>query len=242
MYKRQFESDISAHGPRHRKPINLFPRSFNNKTSAVDSNIATSELINRTDKYRKQYKEDISILAIDSTDRDLNKWPLSSEFEVLFAPTSGGVNDFEYIITDAYINQDFRNVKTIELTSAIIPANPAPGGDDITEYPYLLLSIPEIGGNLIGTNTVLSNAFAKLEFADQIGDFLHLPSDRYGRNIKNFNPHLTKFHKFTIRILKPDGTPFNFIGNLDPDDPITQVSLSFEITELDAILVPRGRR
>jgi len=146
-------------------------------------------------------------IIFDSKDRDLELYPLSTSFQVKFAPSP---NNYVYnAYSDSYgtlilseknivygsntqinIQETFDNIKSIKCTYASVPTNIiwyASQGPQVSELgsprsiycePYLYLVIPEIKGPYRGGNTLISNAFSKLGVDES--------SNNVGRFINNY--------------------------------------------------------
>ena len=97
------------------------------------------------------------------------------------------------------------NVVEVELVSLVmkIPPEDTKAPHKIKNYPYLLLTIPEIGGVYEGTNDNVSNSFHKIMDYSICNNFLKfLPADTDRGKI--FNPRVA-LNKLTIKITTPDG-------------------------------------
>jgi hypothetical protein len=165
------------------------------------------------DKY--EYKEHYVI--IDSKDRDRTKFPNPNNYTIQF---NNG--------TDGNIEEQFKNIVSIQLVDAIVP-------DAVTtDVPYLTLDIPELKSSYAGTNNHLSNTFALL-----------LPESRgtpYAR-CKFVSPALNKYrtpisslNKLTIQIKNSDGSFYSFgTDATPPTDPIVtlQSQLIFKFVTRD---------
>ena len=103
----------------------------------------------------------------------------------------------------------FVDVQKVELVSVIVPQHTV-DGDNVDDFPFLLLEIPEIGGIYEGTSMQTTKAFAKLRFADNLGAYREYRTTDMGeRFVKHFNP-IRSLDKITIRFLRPDGTLYDF--------------------------------
>lgn len=189
--------------------------------------------------FEKETKNNTFYLFIDTKDRDTKKWPTIEEFGFFF----GGQNvlswnkknidkdpkqEFsdqkypEYIDSQlGYIERDFNNVTSVELTEIIIPRK-TENGDNYQVYPYLLLDIEEFGNVYEGTNQFSSTAFGKVSFDKIIGNYAYYNSPENNHLIKKFNPRIS-LNKITVKIRKPNGELFRFgkyILNPETDTPI----------------------
>ena len=91
--------------------------------------------------------------------------------------------------------------------------------NDITQYPYLLLKVDEIGSNIYGTNTQMNSCFGFLISPEIIGDNAHysydesyetiIESGKTSQMTKIFSPRMD-LSRLTFHILKPDGELYEF--------------------------------
>lgn len=173
---------------------------------------------------------DPSYLAIDSHDRDRTKFANSNEYTIPFLTSeTNGTNRNRGNVP----GKRYKNVIAIDLISAVIP-NRAMVLDEI----YLILQIDELDDNTYdASNPSLNRGFAKLFFTPVSGTtkWLRIDKDNSDPLHKVFYPKpKASLDRLTIRILKRDGTPFNFgTDNALPADvnPDLQNSWTFRITE-----------
>lgn len=138
------------------------------------------------------------LVSIDSTDRNKEKFPNPNQFTVQLG-TSDGTG----------LMRAFVDVQKIELVSVIVPQHTV-DGDNVDDFPFLLLEIPEIGGIYEGTSMQTTRAFAKLRFADNLGAYReYRTTDAGERFVKRFSP-VRSLDRITIRFLRPDGTLYDF--------------------------------
>ncbi len=162
------------------------------------------------DLFEANTHEKVHYVAIDSRDRHRAVWPNSNEYQISFAPSSDALFNNE---NTGYINRDFSNVTSVQLTSVIIPRFSI-DGDCIDHYPYILLEIEELGGIYDGTNNSTSKAFCKITFDTVVGKYVHFSPQNYEPFIKHFNPRIS-LTRLTIRFLKPNGDLFDFGNSID---------------------------
>jgi len=162
------------------------------------------ETTNLTDVDFDEETIEVSFLvSIDSRDRDLTKWPNPNEYKIDFAPeTLRGDN------IKGYISRSFDNVVSVQLISAIFPKN-IDKGNNIEDYPYIILEVDELGSNYETTNDNSTNAFAQLTFDLDTGKYKKLIARNDYEYNKKFHPRIS-LNKFTIRIKTPTGEPYNF--------------------------------
>lgn len=142
-------------------------------------------------------REDIRYLvSIDSGDRDKKLHPLPNNFRIDMGDTNDTI-------------RGFRDVSTVEIVSVIVPKHTV-DGDNVDDYPYILLTIPELGGIYDATNAPAEKAFAKLRFANDLGAYReYRTTDSGERFIKKFNP-IRSLYRFTLQFTRPSGVPYNF--------------------------------
>jgi hypothetical protein len=173
---------------------------------------------------------DPSFLSIDSHDRDRTKYPNTNEYTIPFITSeTNGINNNRGNVP----GKRYKNVIAIDLISAVIP-NRA----NILDEIYLILQIDELDDNTYdASNPSLNRGFAKLFFTpvDGTTKWLRIDKDNSDPLHKVFYPKpKASLDRLTIRILKRDGTPFNFgTDNALPADvnPFLQNSWTFRITE-----------
>lgn len=149
----------------------------------------------RMSEEQYEYKEHYVI--IDSRDRDRTKYPNPNEYTVQF---NNGV--------DGNIEEQFRNIVSIELIDAIVP-------DAVTGLePYLTLDIPELNSSYAGTNNHLSNTFAVLEPETKGTPFARCkfvcPS------LNKYRTPLASLNKLTIQFKNYAGALYNFGTDTTP--------------------------
>jgi len=156
----------------------------------------------KKDIVKKEY-----FISIDSSDRNIAKWVHCNEYSIDLGGIHARSMNNQHSTSGA-IQSSFTNIESIELISAIVPKY-SDTGDQISNYPYLLLDIDEIPGIYKGTNMHTSNAFAKLRFQNDLGHFKEYTYNNGERFIQHFNP-IISLHRMTIRFRCPDGSLYNF--------------------------------
>jgi hypothetical protein len=175
------------------------------------------------------------IIAIDSKDRNMEKYPNPNEFSISFGYNDNIFSNENSKKEVGFIHKKLNNIKYVKLVSLVLPYK-TNEGDSIDNYPYLLLDIDEIGSKYEGTNRHLDNTFARIILDKKVGKWCTFSGDVNHEFIKYFNP-MIEISKFTIRIKKPDGTLFNF-GNSINTDIIsdTNIDITTDITtDIDTI-------
>lgn len=161
-------------------------------------------------------------IVVDSRNRNTTLYPNSNHFEFKFNPG----NSF----TGAALYKNFKNILEIKLVECILPNNFISNA----ETPYLILEIPELNDNLIGTSQQLSRAFTVL-FPERVitgCPFIQCRVNNMCYCFKKFDPPINTLHKMTIKFNRPDGTLYDDASFLGTDDT-NQVLLIFEITTVE---------
>jgi len=204
--------------------LNTQPQSQPQPSFAYNPDISSINIINKDslESINNKYydtnivnnNENTFMISIDSKDRNKEKFPNQNEFSINFGSNMNNVDinnlndDFKQ--EEGFINKKLNKIKSIKLISIIIPYKTF-DGDQIDNYPYLLLDIDELGGNYEGSNKSLSESFAKIFFDLKSNNWCSFTNNLNHNFIKNFNP-VIDINKLTFRFKKPDGTLFNF-GN-----------------------------
>lgn len=173
---------------------------------------------------------------VDSKDRDVERWPNINPFQFTLGPSSIDMTKMDDINS---IFRSFSNVHAVTIKKVIIP---------FTEqlFPYLLLTINELGSNMNSTNNNASNSFGYLSQPQIINDFAYFDfSESYDTLIQSGqNTHMTKIFsprielsRLTFSISQPNGDILNF------DDNEQSVVVEMQITclrkELDNTIIMR---
>ena len=172
-------------------------------TSTNDNSISNIE-------FEKETLQTTHLISIDSINRDISKYPKPNEFKINFNPVT-----MKNTILKGYIGKSFENVISVQLISAIFPKHIDNGGNNIEDYPYIILEIDELGGNYQSTNDNSSNAFAQISFDIDCGKYKKLISRTDKEYKKKFHPRIS-INSFTIRIKTPDGVLYNFGNHSEP--------------------------
>lgn len=173
----------------------------------------------------KNFCEKEYTVLIDSTQRDRNLHPSSSDFIVKIDP-----ND-EY--TGAILPRKYKNVKSIELVSAIYPNK-----NNVLSQPYLILSIDELtnGRKLDSTNGL--NGFM---ITPRIVTTTYLYSYVDEEPSKIFFDFQGKtIEQFTIKLLKSDGSVFSFGTDNNPPSDVDsglQTVFKFKIKTMEPNMI-----
>ena len=143
-----------------------------------------------------QLVDTFHLVSIDSSDRNVSLYPEPNDFTFRFGHDDSSL-------------RTFADVRAVELVSVVVPKHTV-DGDNVDDFPYLILEIPEIGGIYEGTNMHTGRAFAKLRFADDLGAYReYRTTDSGERFVKHFDP-LRSVTQLTIRFRRPDGQLYDF--------------------------------
>jgi hypothetical protein len=184
---------------------------FEYNTSQYDAN-------NFQNAYSSKFNEQLSIakeptvvyekvsnyLTISSKQRDIDSYP----------------NPNHYAIP---LNENFRNIHSIELLQAIIPAK-----NSVDAEPYLLLKIEELEDVMFSNDRNVSDAFAILQMAPPTtsGGFIQIDKRIHENTIKYFRSPKASLSKLTVTITDSDGAPFDF-GDDDINPPAKGLQNTF---------------
>ena len=151
------------------------------------------------------YNPIVNFLSINSIDRDFTLYPSPNSYTI-------------------YLDQEYRNVQSIELIDASIPDKNDPG-----QEPYLLLQVDQISNTIHSLNTPVQKAFAILKMTPQIPDyFMQLDNTPWEKMPKIYRQPLASLNKMTLSIRKSDGTLFDF-GETSTTAGAFQNSFTFKI-------------
>jgi hypothetical protein len=166
-------------------------------------------------------------VVIDSKDRDKDKFAKANNFVVDFAAKENGGT--------GSVSSGFQNVTSIELIESVIKDSSGISGasDESTTFPYLLLSITELGSQFEGTNTNIIDTLSIFrDYTLQNGyKYYNLVGFNGKEPIKKeFNPRKS-ITRMTIQLKTPDGTTFEF-GDTNDELSTTVVQLVFKINAI----------
>lgn len=170
-----------------------FNRQMYNEVLKDASNLSLKEQI--------KYEDELHYLVISSADRDLSMYPSSNRFSI-------------------ELNEDFRNISSIEFIQAIIPDK-----NNITSEPYLLLKIDELERTMKSNNKHISDAFAILQPAKPTvsDNFIQFDKKIAENVILYYKTPKASLSKLTVTITDFQGIPFDFGGDntLDKQHQVT---------------------
>jgi hypothetical protein len=201
---------LEADLPKQMAPINEFikidkPEPFNEEFPIRDRE-------KQTDMMKEEVREYTYYIVVNSNDRNIIKSPNPNEFVIDFAPSPAAQGN---ALPTGYIDRTFHNIKYCELLSAVVlDTSNVSGSSDYgsISFPYLLLQFDELQTNYFGTNNNLSKAFGILTDYSKRGNYKYysIVGDLSDNTVsKVYNPRIN-LTKLTVKLLLPDGTPFNF--------------------------------
>ena len=180
--------------------------------------------------FESDTKLQIMTLFIDSKDRNTVTYPANNPFSIHFGYPSSITNDNDKY-SKGYIDRQLTNITEIKLISAIIPTNTY-RGDNNLNYPYILLEIPELGSNFMGTNQAINTSFAKIVFNEKVNNkYLYYEQNTNANleNSKRFSPRIS-LNKLTFHLKTPDGETLKIQSFIDETRKInSHVVFVFEI-------------
>jgi len=154
-----------------------------------------------------EYEEKIFYLSVSSKNRNLSANPLVNNYVIQF-PT------------------EFKNIYSIELIQAIIPAK-----NNVEGEPYLLLDVAEIEDVMVSSDTHMSKSFAILQLSEPItaGGFIQIDKRIHENTILHFTTPKASLSKMTISIKDCDGNLFDFGVNSNTLNKSMQNTFVFKI-------------
>lgn len=135
-------------------------------------------------------------LTINSDDRNKILYESQYNFKIIFETPTNSEEEIKGVIYN-----NFDNVVNIEVLSVMIPKNDE---NDIENYPYLMLIMPELGTCGIGSNKWLNKSIGKLYFTEKVGNNYMIHTNKINEISKNFNEPIN-LKSLTIQIRKPNG-------------------------------------
>lgn len=174
---------------------NTYSESNKNNYNMNDYNNAFSSETNAQLSVNQEpdikYSNIESTLVISSKDRDIINYPNSSNF-----------------IID--LNDEYKNIKRIELVQAIIPDK-----NSVLTEPFLLLNIKELQNTMDSNNKAISDSFAMLQMSPPTvsGSFIICDKRIHENVVKYYKTPLARLSRLTITITNSDGDLFSFGGN-----------------------------
>ena len=152
---------------------------------------------------------------IDSRDRDRDKFPNASKFQVFFNSSDS---------SNANISYSYKNIISIRLIECVVPSAV------FDDSRYIVLKISELPDTMHGTNDDLNGALTLLLPDKVYGNFVYCKTKDMCNCIKKFDPPIHCGNKFTFSFLKPDGEVVDFgIDNAEEPTETSQVLMTYEI-------------
>lgn len=159
-------------------------------------------------------------VSIDSRDRDRELWPSSSAFEVRFEP--------HHTFQGATVHRAFKNVVSVEVMEVIFPNK-----NNVLDEMYLLMSIPELDGNIECSNGSTIRPIAKLVPTSASGNYVVCAfNDSQTRPKKAFQQPGGRIDKLTFELRNYHNDVFSFGTDTTPPDapnPLLQVSVTLKV-------------
>lgn len=160
-------------------------------------------------------------VVIDSTDRDRTVESSSSSFTVKMDP--------ENTYNGATLPRKYKNVKCVELISASYPTL-----NNSADEMYLVLNIEELSGRQVEKTSGVNGFLLTPRLV--LTNFIHHYSNESNPSRIVFDTYGKSLEKFTIKILKRDGTIFSFGTDTTPPtapNPLLQFSCKLKITTIE---------
>lgn len=157
-----------------------------------------------------------SCILIDSRSRNLTQYPSSNKFRVKFGASDKTTND-------AFITKHFKNIRSIKLQDIVIPST-------ISDYPYIVMKIPELQDSFFGTTEISRRGFALLfpDFSTMGGQFTNFRVKTTNCNcFKVFNPPISVTN-LTFEFYDPNGDLIAAPTELTIDDG-KQIAFTLQI-------------
>jgi hypothetical protein len=160
------------------------------------------------------YEEYVHYITISSRDRNRSVY--------------SNVNSYNIILP-----QEFRNIYSVELVQAIIPAK-----NNSEAEPYLLLDIDELSDVMISNDKHVSNSFAILQptVPTTVGGFMQIDKRIHENTVKIYKTPKASLSKLTVSIRDCLGNLFNFGTDTVPPNAVDkslQNTFVFKITTLE---------
>ena len=157
------------------------------------------------------YEKVNNYLTVSSNQRDLVAYPNPNRYAINFSET-------------------FKNIYSIELLQAIIPAK-----NNVDAEPYLLLKIEELEDVMFSSDRHISDSFAILQMAPPItaGGFVQIDKRIHENTVKYFKVPKASLNKMTVTITDCSGVPFNFGSDSNPPSKALQNTFVFRIVTME---------
>jgi hypothetical protein len=155
--------------------------------------------------YKREY-----YLVVSSKDRDVEKYPSSSQFSVR-------------------LPKEYKNIHSVELIQAIIPDK-----NNVTYEPYLVLTIEELVDTMESIDSNISDSFAilMLNQAASPGKFISIDNRIHENTVLNYTTPKASLSKMTLKLTDFDGGLFSFGGD-NTLNKENQVLFVFKIIQME---------
>ncbi len=178
-----------------------FASKHKNFQNDISSKVITENNIKRPEIARIPTVIEKRIIYIDSDDRDIEAFPTINHFKVNSSggstrvyhtkDTNGNLTKVVHVDNSTNLGRHLKNIVSLTFKECILP-------DFTATNPYLVLNIPEIQQNPLGTNSNLNEAFAILLPERKHSNYLTCKTVEGFEYI--FNPPLAKLPNLTISI------------------------------------------
>lgn len=211
--------------------INVLKKQKEKKKEKEDNSITN---IKNSKVSEKQKPKSVPVLSyktynvlVDSKDRNIKNWKNHNPFQFTLGPSTIDFFNSNRNESNA-VFRNFSNVHAISIKTVILPRV-----DEINNFPYLLLSINELGSNVNGTNEYMNKSYGYLSQPNQQNDYLYYNFEESFETIiesgitstmtKIFSPRID-VSRLTFSITNPDGEIITF------DDEFKSISILLQIT------------
>lgn len=172
------------------------------KTNYSEYNTKQFDQNNFKNAYDENYNKSYSV----SQEPDI----VYEQIEHYLSISSRDRNRANYPNVNSYIINfpvEFRNIASIELVQAIIPAQ-----NNVDEEPYLLLTIDELPDVMISNDKNIANSFAILQLSAPIsaGGFIQIDKRIHENTVLTFKTPKANLAKMTVSIRDCLGNLFDF--------------------------------
>lgn len=125
---------------------------------------------------------------------------------------------------------EFKNISSIELVQAILPAR-----NNVEAEPYLLLDIDELPDVMVSNDTHISNAFAILQLAapTTTNGFIQIDKRIHENTVKYFKIPKAYLSKMTVSLRDYTGALFDFGTDAAPPQKELQNTFVFKIITME---------
>lgn len=199
----------SRYGQKNISESNSQRYSQNNFNDVYDSKYNTQYSVSQEPDI--EYDTYTHYLTVSSRDRNFSSHPNVNNYTVNFP-------------------NEFKNILSIELVQAIIPAK-----NNVEDEPYLLLDIDELPDVMVSNDTNISKSFAMLQLTTPTtpGGFIQIDKRIHENTIKFFKIPKAYLSKMTVSLRDYSGQLFNFGTDSSPPQKELQNTFVFKIVTLE---------